>query len=76
MIDRLDHYVLTIFDEIFSMSMVFYFVVQAHFFSVQPYSFIIRDGPSVHFNDLFEISGWNITNYQKKKNKKIKEKTT
>lgn len=33
MIDRLDHYVLTIFDEKFSMSMVFYFVVQAHFFS-------------------------------------------
>lgn len=32
MIDRLDHYVLTIFDEKFSMSMVFYFVVQAHFF--------------------------------------------
>lgn len=42
MIDRLDHYVLTIFDEKFSMSMVFYFVVQAHFFSVHLLFVMVR----------------------------------
>lgn len=72
MIDRLDHYVLTIFDEKFSMSMVFYFVVQAHFFLFIYYSWwSVRS---------FQWLIWNIrlkyNKLSKKEQKKIKEKTT